>query len=277
MGATTAIAWTDHTFNIAWGCFKVSPGCANCYAETFTERVGQGKIWGPVAQTTRRTFGAKHWNEPLKWNRQAKDEGKRRRVFSSSMCDIFEDHPQIIGELAKLWPLIRQTPWLEWQLLTKRYDRIAASLPADWGDEGYENVWLGVSVENQEWADKRIPALLRVPARVHFISYEPALGPVRLNKYLHPDSATARRLLWVIYGGESGPGYRHHDVQWARDARDDVEDAAEYYGAIDEPKPAFFYKQSSAPRTEMGIELDGKIVRHYPATNTTPIEKGLFR
>lgn len=271
MGATTGIAWTDATFNIAHGCFKVSPGCTNCYAETFTERTSGQKIWGPPGSSARRTFGEKHWRQPIKWNREAEAEGKRKRVFSSSMCDIFEDHPTIIAELAKLWPLIRATPWIEWQLLTKRYDRIAQSLPSDWGAEGYENVWLGVSVEDQKYADLRIPHLLRVPARIHFISYEPALGPVTLKRYLTGDVSDephgARRLAWVIYGGESGPGYRKHDPQWARDVKAECDDAG----------VAFFFKQSSAPRTEMGIELDGKIVRYYPLTAKKPsTENGLF-
>ena len=253
MGVSTAIAWTNHTFNIAWGCFKVSPGCKNCYADTFaTNRVGL-KIWGPPATSDRRTFGPKHWNDPVRWNREAEKAQVPAMVFSSSMCDIFEDHPTITQELAKLWPLVRATPWLDWQLLTKRHDRIVQSLPADWGN-GYPNVWLGVSVEDQEYADLRIPSLLAVPAHVHFISYEPALGPVDLLPYVDP--SRDRRLEWVIYGGESGPGYRKEDKQWARDAH-----AACAWAGI-----PFFHKQSSAPRTEMGIELDGKIVREFPTS-----------
>ena len=259
MGESTAIAWTDHTFNIAWGCFKISPGCKNCYADTFaTNRVGL-KIWGPPDQSERRVFKQAHWNEPLKWQRAAGRASVIRRVFSSSMCDIFEDHPTIIGELPRLWSLIRQTPNLHWQLLTKRHDRIASSLPDDWG-AGYPNVWLGVSVENQEYADIRIPALLKVPALIRFISYEPALGQINLSDYLSVNGQVMfgdgplPALDWVIYGGESGPGYRKADVQWARDVRDQCSAT----------ETAFFHKQSSAPRTEMGIELDGVVVRQYP-------------
>jgi protein gp37 len=255
MGETTLIAWTDHTFNLAHGCMKVSPGCKNCYAETFTTRVSDRKIWGPAATTERRIFGPHHWQEPRRWNAKAHAEGRLHRVFCASMCDWAEDHPTIINELPKLWPLIRDTPWLEWQLLTKRAERIAESLPPDWG-AGYPNVWLGVSAENQEWADKRLPHLLEIPARVHFASYEPALGPVDFSAYLGP-----RKLNWLIYGGESGPGYRHADPQWARNALKQCRKAG----------VAYFHKQSSAPRTEMGIELDGKIIREYPPERPLPV------
>lgn len=130
MADKTIIAWTHRTFNLAWGCTKVSPGCKNCYADTLSGRYGHS-VWGP--KNPRRTFGPKHWAEPLKWNAEAQAAGTRLRVFSSSMCDYMEDHPTITQERAKLWPLIRATPHLDWQLLTKRSDRIAANLPADWG------------------------------------------------------------------------------------------------------------------------------------------------
>jgi hypothetical protein len=96
------------------------------------------------------------------------------------MCDNFEGHPTIDAERAKLWPLIRATPWLDWQLLTKRADRIADNLPPDWG-KGWPNVWLGVSIENNDYVG-RADHLRKIPAAVRFVSYEPALGPLdRLN------------------------------------------------------------------------------------------------
>lgn len=241
MASKTIIAWTDHTFNIAWGCVKVSPGCKNCYADKLSSRYGQS-VWGP--NNPRRTFGQKHWDEPLKWNLEAKRAGIRRRVFSSSMCDWCEDHPTIINEAKRLWPLIRATPWLDWQLLTKRADRIADSLPTDWLD-GYPNAWLGVSIENNDYT-WRADHLRIIPATVRFISYEPALGPL--------DQLDLTGIDWVIYGGESGPKFRPHDSQWARDMRDRCQASG----------TAFFFKQSSAYRTEMGIELDGEIIRQYP-------------
>ncbi len=242
MGKETIIAWTDHTFNIAWGCVKVSPGCKHCYAERFSrDRCGL-KLWGPNSE--RRTFGEKHWRDPLNWNALAAKEGRRHRVFSASMCDWCEDHPTIDMERARLWDTIRATPWLDWQLLTKRADRLAACLPEDWGD-GYPNVWLGVSIENLDYA-WRAERLREIPAVVRFISYEPALGSLLGMDLSDID--------WVIYGGESGPGFRDHDLQWAREMRAKCETAG----------TAFFFKQSAAIRTEMGTTLDGETIRQYP-------------
>jgi protein gp37 len=144
MPQDTGISWTNHTFNIVWGCTKVSQGCKHCYAEPIAAKQGFD-VWG--LGKDRRTFGEAYWKKPLAWNRAAEKAGVPARVFCSSMCDVFEDHPTTIAELEKLWPLIRQTPWLQWQLLTKRPERIAQSLPADWG-QGYSNVWLGTSIEN---------------------------------------------------------------------------------------------------------------------------------
>ena len=131
----------------------------------------------------------------MTWNREAEANGIRQRVFCSSMCDVFEDHPTIDAEREKLWPLIRATPSLDWQLLTKRADRMADRLPADWGG-GYPNVWIGVSIENNDYVD-RADRIRDIPAVVRFISYEPALGPL--------DQLNLSGIDWVIYGGESGP------------------------------------------------------------------------
>ena len=258
MGLTTKIAWCDHTWNVAWGCFKVSPGCKNCYADTFaTNRVGL-KVWGPAASTERRTFGENHWNEPLKWNRRAKKLGHstvapmlpRHLVFSSSMCDNFEAHPTVERELQKLWPLIEQTDSLDWLLLTKRPERILESLPEPSLWKGIRHrVWVGTSIESNDYvsrADHLREVRRQAGAAVLFVSYEPALGPL--------DKLDLRGIDWLIYGGESGPGWRNHDLQWARDIR----------ARCAESGTAFFYKQSAAPRTEMGIELDGEIVRAFP-------------
>lgn len=250
MGLDTAIAWTDHTFNLAWGCEKVSPGCKNCYADTLSGRKGFD-VWGPNRE--RRTFGDNYWHQPVKWNRAAEAAGERRRVFCSSMTDVMLDDPTLARERLKLWPLIRSTPWLDWLLLTKRPENYARFLPPDWGG-GYPNVWIGTSIESNEYVG-RADFIREVPATVRFISYEPALGPL--------DDLNLAGLHWIIYGGESGPGYRGHDVQWARDIRARCEAAG----------VAFFYKQSPAPRTEMHITLDGEIVRSYPRV-TLPVLGG---
>lgn len=242
MSDKTIIAWTDHTFNIAWGCEKTSPGCRNCYAETLSARYGAESSWGK--QGTRRTFGEKHWQDPLKWNRQAEAEGRRHLVFTSSMCDVFEVNQTIATERNKLWEVIRQTPWLDWQILTKRAGYIAENLPKDWG-KGYPNVWLGVSIENIDYG-WRMVELKKIPATVRFISYEPALGPL--------DNLPLHDIDWVIYGGESGPKFREHDLAWPRAMRDKCRKAG----------IAFFFKQSSAIRTEMGTTLDGETIREFP-------------
>lgn len=246
MAVKTLIAWTDHTFNIAWGCTKISPGCANCYADGNASRWGHD-VWGG---RPRRLFGAKHWAEPLKWQEAARRDGVRRRVFCSSMCDNFEDHPAIDAQRLKLWPLIRETPDLDWLLLTKRSERVAANLPGDWGD-GWPNVWLGVSVENQDYVH-RIDHLGEIPAAVRFVSGEPLLGPLDLRGRIN-------KIDWLIVGGESGPKHRPMPHEWARDLRDQCGAAG----------VSFFFKQSSAIRTEMGIELDGEVVREFPTPRIT--------
>jgi len=241
MAEKTGISWTNHTFNIVWGCEKVSPACDNCYAETLALRFGFD-VWGP--NKPRRTFPDKHWNEPLKWEKTAVKDGVKRLVFCSSMCDVFEDHPTVIAELKKLWPLIRATPNLIWQLLTKRPARIKDFLPADWG-QGYPNVWLGTTIEENKFAP-RVKQLTSAPAVCHFVSYEPATGPLDKMDYSKVD--------WVIFGGESGAGFRQHDPQWARDA----------LALCRQHGKAFFYKQGSSFKSGEDNTLDGKIYEEFP-------------
>jgi len=261
----TGIGWTDHTFNIAWGCMKVSPGCAHCYAETFSKRTGHD-IWGPAETTARRTFGQKHWDEPLAWNRAAKKAGVRARVFTSSMADVFEDHPTIDAEREKLWPLIRATPWLDWQVLTKRPERIATNLPNDWG-YGYDNVWLGTSIESQGYVG-RLAELLRIPARIHFLSCEPLLGPLDLLTTLAeaafvPDALTgtisnrAGFLEWVIVGGESGPGHREMPLN----------ETLDFIATMLTIGCPVFVKQDSGPKPgKQGRIPDEHYVQQFPTT-----------
>lgn len=211
MAKDSAIEWTHHTFNPWWGCTKVSPGCKNCYAETFSHRIGQD-IWG--ARSDRRFFGDAHWREPLKWNVEAVRVGERRRVFCASMADVFEHRAELTPVRERLWQLIADTPGLDWLLLTKRPERVLKSVP--WGDKWPANVWAGVTAENQKWAEKRIPLLLELPATVRFLSCEPLIGALDVR----PWANGKRRIDWVIAGGESGHKARPMNPEWARALRD---------------------------------------------------------
>jgi protein gp37 len=164
MGEKTEIAWTEKTYNPWQGCTKMSPGCAHCYMFRDKRRYGQDPL--VVVRSKDPTFYA-----PLRWREPA-------LVFTCSWSDFF--HAAADEWRDDAWDVIRRTPHLTYQILTKRQDRILQCLPPDWGPVGWPNVWLGVSVENQHFADIRIPALLQVPARVRFLSCEPLLGPVDL-------------------------------------------------------------------------------------------------
>lgn len=244
MSEQTIIAWTSHTFNPWMGCEKVSAGCANCYALTLTKNRMGLDLWGPPKTTTRQVTKSP-WQNVLKWNREAIAAGERRRVFCASLCDVFEDHPIANATRPRLWNLIRECTGLDWQLLTKRPHRIVDNLPEDWGPDGWPHVWLGTSVEDMRVAE-RVDHLRDIPAVVRFISYEPAIGPL--------DDLDISGIDWIIYGGESGPGHRPEDKDWAR----------VMHAKCSENGTAFFHKQSAGWRTELGIELDGKIVREYP-------------
>ncbi len=220
MSEQTGISWCDHTFNPWWGCTKVSPACTHCYAETFSKRVGL-KVWG--AGSERRFFGQKHWAEPLKWNHKAIKDGTRRRVFCASMADVFEDRPDLVEERARLFDVIDETPALDWLLLTKRPENLARMVPPYWGGKVWPNVWLGTTVENQQYADERIPHLLDVDCAVRFLSVEPMLGPITLT----PE--TLMQLDWIIAGGESGAHCRTSEPDWFRSLRDQCHAAGVYF------------------------------------------------
>jgi len=243
MSEKTIIAWTDHTFNPWMGCQKVSAGCANCYALTLTKNRMGLDLWGNP-KTTARQVTKSPWDNVVNWNREASATG-RKRVFCASLCDVFEDHPTANATRPRLWDLIRKCTSLDWQILTKRPERIANNLPEDWGSGGWTHVWLGTSVEDMRVSD-RVDHLRKIPAVVRFISYEPAIGPL--------DDLNISGIDWIIYGGESGPGYRPENKDWAR----------VMHRKCIESGTAFFHKQSAGWRTELGIELDGKIVREYP-------------
>ena len=208
MGQNSSIEWTDHTFNPWWGCTKVSPACQNCYAELWAKRTGH-PVWGK--DKLRRFFSDHHWNEPIIWNEEAAEAKNRHRVFCASMADVFERNQDLNIWRERLWALISATPWLDWLLLTKRPENVEQMVP--WKRDWPENVWLGTTVENASYAEKRLPSLLMHPAAIRFLSCEPLLGPIDLGPWfrrrkLHP-------IDWVIAGGESGPGARAMHPDWA--------------------------------------------------------------
>lgn len=203
MGQNSAIEWTDHTFNPWIGCTEVSPGCVNCYARVRMQdrfhRVKWGK--GQPRQLT------KTWDQPPKWNAEAERSGVRKRVFCASLADVFDaEAPDEWREM--LWELIEDTPWLDWQILTKR---IESAVPM-WGLRRWpDNVWLGATVENAAMAAKRLPILSRIHAAVRFVSAEPLLEAFDLGDC---------GIDWLICGGESGKGARPmspDDARWMRD------------------------------------------------------------
>jgi protein gp37 len=207
--AETTIEWTatrqlggtvlpGYTFNPWIGCAKVSPACTNCYAEVETPaRVSRAKgveLWGPKA--ARQVTSASNWRKPLAWNRAAAEAGQRRKVFCASLADVFEDRPDLHAPRQRLGELIAQTPNLDWLLLTKRPENLDRLIVADrlWDhDNPLSIVWLGVSVEDQRYAEERIPLLLGVPASVRFLSCEPLLEALDLRAWLR----TPGVLHWV--------------------------------------------------------------------------------
>lgn len=274
MGKNSGISWTDHTFNPWWGCTKVSPGCDNCYAETFSRRpihvTADNKqpnaldIWGPGKP--RRFFDDKHWDEPLKWNRQAGKEGKKYRVFTDSMCDIFDTDRASIVQMdearVRLWHLMRATENLLWLPLTKRPVMYPRMMPADLLNN--PRIWKGFSAEDQQRYDERAKYMRQLPG-VTFVSYEPALGPLDLILRDGQGLVIDRDCIeswegwypsWVICGGESGPGHRPMQEAWARALR----------AQCDILGVPFFMKQVSAATPTKGAALipADLLVREFP-------------
>jgi len=243
MSENTKIEWATHTFNPWEGCQKVGPGCDHCYAETRNARFGGGQAinWGPGAP--RRRTSEANWGMPRRWNAEHEaffaQHGHRQRVFCASLADVFDIavDPQW---RADLFELIAETPNLDWLLLTKRignargmiHDAAAMAEVQRGMQWPWPNVWLGATIVNQDEADRDIPKLLDVPARVRFLSMEPLLGPVSLRGHLRSmgncgpgGPAWVPGIDWVIVGGESGPGARPMSPDWARSLRDQCESA----------------------------------------------------
>lgn len=255
----TKIEWSTHVWNPVTGCSPVSEGCRNCYARRMAQRL-KGRCGYPSDDPFRVTLRPERLEEPFKWK-------KPRRVFVNSMGDIFhEDVPYEF--LDRVFAVMGRSQHHVFLLLTKRPDRMQAYLKAgryeqildiaynlNFRPEGmgmgisnpknmqwWPNVWLGVTAENQQAADERIPILLQIPAAVRFVSCEPLLGPIDLRHIqtdvVEIDSLTGdhgvyrplagvseKKLNWVIVGGETGPGARPMNPDWVRSLRDQCQAA----------------------------------------------------
>jgi protein gp37 len=260
------IEWTEATWNPVTGCTKVSPGCDHCYAETFAERF-RGVPGHHFEQGFDVVLRPERLDQPLRWR-------KPRRIFTNSMSDLF--HKDIPANfIARMFAVMALAPQHTFQVLTKRHGRMATLLNSpgfhwkvceiapEYGKnpdlaQDYvrstwplPNVWLGVSVENQHWADIRIPALLQTPSAVRWLSCEPLLGPVDLSvvpglqgqyghdgrhhgtgepgcpRWLHHhhDERCRFPIDWCVAGGESGPGARPMQLEWARSLREHCRDS----------------------------------------------------
>lgn len=268
MGTHTEIAWCHHTFNPWTGCYKLSPGCKNCYAEAFDRRGlhRPERSWGreaprPIASET-------SWALVADWARAAEKANERRRVFCGSMCDVGEPREDLVIPRLRLVDTIEATSALDWLLLSKRWGEQngeflwTAGRPPPW-------VWLGASVENQEEV-RRVGVLKRKPASVRFLSVEPLLEPVTLplgretcpdclglEQYRHDCQACERKgylpaIDWVIVGGESGTSARLCAVEWIADVVEQCRAAQ---------VPCFVKQLGSKPFREVGgfsIKVSGK-------------------
>lgn len=235
MGAKSSIEWTDSTWNPVTGCTKISPGCANCYAERMAKRLqamGQPNYANGFQVTTHPHMLEK----PLEWQ-------QAQVIFVNSMSDLFHrDVPDAF--VRDVFRVMGQADWHLFQVLTKRSERLAslaASLP--WA----EHIWAGVSIENQDYVS-RMDHLREVPAAVRFVSFEPLIGPIC---ELHLTGID-----WVIVGGESGPGARPMEQNWVIEIRDRCLDAG----------VAFFFKQWGGVRKKKaGRMLEGRMWDEMPA------------
>jgi protein gp37 len=214
MAFESGIEWTESTWNPVTGCTKISPGCKNCYAETFAER-WRGILGHPYEQGFDLRLWPSRLELPLTWK-------EPRTIFVNSMSDLF--HEDVSDEFVdQVFDMMTRAPWHRFQLLTKRAERFEqwsrkryfkTGVSAKSGKKRWpRNVWAGVSVESQDYV-WRIEHLLRVPADTRFLSLEPLLGPIRLSK------SSLHRLHWIIVGGESGAGGRPMKPEWARGLRD---------------------------------------------------------
>jgi protein gp37 len=235
MAEVTKIAWCDHTFSPWVGCAYIHTGCDNCYAEKMAGRLGVA--WGTGG--TRRRTAESSWRRMLSWDRAAARAGERRRVFPS-LCDPFEDRPELVRWRRDFFTLIDRTPNLDWILLTKRPENARRMWPwnhlpdSPVGTEEQHhryNVWIVYSASDQQTLKAGLPHLLRCRdlSPVLGLSLEPLIGPIDLKLMTLDKLASglgmdqAKRMnwnkynpSWVVCGGESGPRARPCDVAWIR-------------------------------------------------------------
>ena len=240
----TKIQWTEETWNPIAGCSKVSAGCKNCYAIKDAHRLAGNpneKIAAKYEGTT--TDDGRNWTGRINFAEHALDQPLRwtrpRQIFVNSMSDLF--HPAVpITVQTDIFEVMAKCPHHTFQILTKRADmlfrmkQIGVGVAYRLGKQSVSNfwplpnVWLGVSVENQEAADERIPLLLETPAAVRWLSCEPLLGPLDLTAiprtkaegFMRPLDGRFNTIGWVVVGGESGNFARPMHPRWARDLRD---------------------------------------------------------
>lgn len=238
----------------------MSPACAHCYADSAAKRFGNPGLWEVGGR--RRFFGDSHWDGPLRWNRKAEKEGKPRLIFCASMSDVFELHPDpetnatMDAERERLWELIEQTPWLTWQLLTKRPENVMSMVP--WQFVFPPNVWVGTSIENSAFT-WRAEALRAIPTVCRFLSCEPLLGSL----FHVPMAKRPKRMPlgmagigWVIGGGESGPQHRPTQLVWAKE----LLIASKHRGI------PFFWKQNGGARPKSnGKAIEGEEFCEVPS------------
>ena len=241
MGDKSTIEWTEATWNPVTGCDQVSPGCANCYALRFAERF-RGVAGHPYEVGFDLTLRPERLEQPLGWRRP-------RRIFVNSMGDLFHEEVPL-SFIERVFSVMAQAHWHVFQVLTKRADRLAElASTLRWAP----NVWVGVSVENRRWST-RIDRLREVPAATRFLSCEPLLGDL--------GKLDLGGIDWVIAGGESGPGARPMNPEWARSIRDQCLVSA----------TPFFFKQwgrfdaTGRPKGKKaaGRLLDGRTWDEYP-------------
>jgi protein gp37 len=232
--AQSSIEWTQSTWNPLTGCTKISPGCKLCYAERMAKRLramGQPRYANGFGLTLHEDV----LELPCSWQ-------KPQLIFVNSMSDMFhEDVPARF--IRKTFDVMRWASWHQFQVLTKRSYRLAEMAPSiDWP----ENVWMGVSVENQDY-EFRIDHLKRTGARVKFLSLEPLLGPLpKLN---------LRGIDWVIVGGESGPGARPMETEWVLEIKEQCMKAG---------VPFFFKQWGGFNKKKAGRRLQGRTWDELP-------------